>query len=102
MLLLEHTCDIKRNAAVGTNGRYQVQTLASGVACLKLPMNTSTTIQNEFSLGRAYDIYFAEGQDMKPGDKIIIGADQYVVRAVQPYEVPGVGHVKALCEQEVS
>jgi hypothetical protein len=75
MFLLEHTCTIKRNAAIGTNGRYQVEDLATGVACLKLPMNTTTAIQNEFSLGRAYDIYFADGQDVKPGDKIIIGPE---------------------------
>jgi hypothetical protein len=102
MMLLEHTCTIKRNAAVGNNGRYQVQDLAVNVACLKLPMNTTTAIQNEFSLGRAYDIYFADGQDVKPGDKIIIGSYSFVAKAVQLYEVPTVGHVRALCEQEVS
>jgi hypothetical protein len=102
MLLLEHTCTIKRNVAVGTNGRYQMQDLATNVACLRLPMNVQTAIQNEFSLGRAYDIYFADTQDVKPGDKIIISGDSHIVKAVQPYQLPLVGHVRALCEQEVS
>ena len=101
-MLLEHTCTIKRNVPVGTNGRYQMATLATDVDCLSLPMNASTTIQNGFSLGRAYDIYFGEGQDVKPGDKIVVGSDSHVVRAVQDYKLPLVGHVRALCEQEVS
>lgn len=102
MLLLNQTCTITRNQPLGTNGRNQQQTFASAVSCLALPMNHTTAIENDFSLGRAYDVYFDEGQDVLTGDKLVIGAASYVVRAVQPYSLPLVGHVRALCEQEVN
>jgi hypothetical protein len=102
MMLLEHTCDIKRNAAVGTNGRRQLSDLYTDVSCLALPMGLSTAISNGFSLGKAYDVFFAAGQDVKPGDKLIIDGADYTVKGVQPFNVPTVGHVRALCVQEIS
>jgi hypothetical protein len=44
MLLLEHTCTIKRNAAVGINGRRQLADLYTAVPCLALPMGLSTAV----------------------------------------------------------
>jgi len=101
MMLLTQTCTIKRNAAVGTNGRRQLADLQTAVACLALPMGLSTAIANNFSLGRAFDVYFDVGQDVKPGDKLVIGSDSYTVKGIQPFSVPVVGHVRTLCEQEI-
>ncbi len=102
MLLLQHTCNINRDAAVGTNGRTAKQALYTAVSCLVLPMNSNTAIQNKFELGRAYDIYFADGQDVKPGDQLVYNGSNFMVKVVQPYAVAYVGHVKTLCQQEVS
>jgi hypothetical protein len=102
MFLLEHTCTIKRNAAVGTNGRRQLSDLYTAVPCLALPMGLSTAVSNGFSLGKAYDVFFADGQDVKPGDKLIIDGASYLVKGVQPFKVPTVGHIRALCSQEAS
>ena len=101
-MLLEHTCTIRRNVAVGTNGRRQVADLHTDVPCLALPMGLSTAVSNGFSLGKAYDVFFAEGQDVKAGDKLVVGSNSYTVKGVQVYMLPLVGHVRALCEQEVS
>jgi hypothetical protein len=102
MMLLEHTCTIKRNSAVGTNGRQQLNDLYTDVACLALPMGLSTAVNNGFSLGKAYDVFFADGQDVKPGDKLIIDGAGYLVKGVQPFILPTVGHVRARCEREAS
>jgi hypothetical protein len=99
-MLLEHTCTIKRNVAVGTNGRRQIENLYTGIPCLALPMGLSTAIANGFSLGQAYDVFFAEGQDVKAGDKLVIDGENYTVKGVQTFKVPVVGHVRALCIQE--
>lgn len=102
MLGLVHLCNIKRSVAVGTNGRTQEQTLYSNVACLVLPMNNTTAIENQFSLGRAFDFYFDVGQDVKPSDQLIYNGNTHAVKSVQSYDEPLVGHVRALCEQVVS
>lgn len=102
MVLLDHTCTVSRNASVGTNGRRQLQQLAAGVPCLVLPMNNQTTIENNFSLGRAYDVYFDATADVKAGDKLTWNGSSLLVRAVQSYQLALVGHLRALCEMEVS
>lgn len=101
MFLLQHSADIARNAAIGTNGRRGMSTVATGVRCLVLPMATRTAIENQFSLGKAYDVYFAEGTDVRVGDKLTKDDGRYIVRQVMPYKVAVVGHVRALCELEV-
>lgn len=100
--MLEHICDIKRDSAVGTNGRTSKQTVYTAVSCLVLPMNTNTAIQNKFELGRAYDIYFADGQDVKPGDQLVYNGSNFMVKVVQPFAVPNVAHVRTMCQQEIS
>jgi hypothetical protein len=101
-MLLEHTCTIRRNTAVGTNGRRTMADLATSVPCLALPMALSTAVSNGFSLGKAYDVYFEPDQDVRPGDKLLIGSDDYTVKGVQNFNVPVVGHKRALCVQGVS
>lgn len=102
MLLLEHTADIRRSKAVGTNGRSQVQTLYSAVSCFIMPMNHKTIIEHHFSLGLAYEVYFDAGQDVQPGDQLISGGKTYTVKAVENYNVGLVGHVHCYCEQEIA
>lgn len=102
MLQLLHTCTIQRNQPVGTNGRHELADLATGVPCLELPMALNTAVTNGWSIGKAYDIYFNEGQDVKPGDKITLGSDTYSVKGVQTFTVPVVGHKRALCVQEAN
>jgi hypothetical protein len=100
--MLTSSCSISRDVPVGTNGRTKPQVLYANVACLILPMNTTTAIENEFSLGRAYDIYFKAGQDSQIGDLVIQNGQTYSIKAVQSYNVPIAGYVHAMAEQEVS
>jgi hypothetical protein len=102
MMLLQHSATIRRHAAVGTNGRKTLADLYKGVRCLLLPMNDTTSIRHEFQLGRAYDVYFNPGQDIKIGDQVIVDGDRYSVRQVQVFKVAVVGHTRALCEMEVN
>ncbi len=95
MLMLDHLCDVSRSAAVGTNGRSALTALYTAVQCLVLPMNTHTAIENKFSIGRAYDIYFASGQDIKPGDQLVSNGRTFVVKVVQPFETRLVSDEKA-------
>ncbi len=101
-MLLNSTCTINRDAAVGTNGRTAKATLYTGVSCLAIPMNSNTAIQNKFEIGRGYDIYFADGQDVKPGDQIVYGGSNFMVKAVQPFNAPPVSHVRTMCQQEIA
>lgn len=102
MYLLSHSCDISRNATLGTNGRRTLQALYTGISCLAIPMDAQTSIQNGFELGRGYDFFFNDGQDVKVGDKLTLSGDTYVVGAVQKYVVPVVAYVHAMAKQGVN
>ena len=102
MMLLRHYCSIKRQTAIGTNGRKQLSTLASNVRCLILPMSPQTAVENQFTPTKAHDAYFDAGTDVKTGDKLIWGTQSFLVRGTQVYDVPTVGHIRALCEREAS
>lgn len=103
MFALEHTCDIRRMAAVGTNGRKQLASLYTAVPSLFLPMSPKATIANNFSMGRGYDVYFDDGQDVKVGDELVYAGNTYKVGGVQRFAgLPMVSHVHVAAEQEVS
>lgn len=103
MLGLVHYCDIKRSVAVGTNGRTQMQTLYKDVSCLVLPLNTTTTMQNEFELGKGYEANFDDDVDIRTADQIIWNGQTYAVRTIEPFiGIPIVAHIRALCELKVS
>lgn len=102
MLLLEQTCTISRNAALGTNGRYQQTQVATGVACQLIPMTNRTTIELGFSLGKGYDGFFELGTDIKVGDKLTSNGNTYIVRFVQRFETNYAAHIHVSCEQEVA
>jgi hypothetical protein len=101
MFGLSQTCSVLRNTTVGTNGRSQKTALYSSIECLALPMASQTAIEHDFSIGKAYDIFFAAGVDVRVGDQVVIGSATYDVRFVKAYAVPAVGHTLALCEQEI-
>jgi hypothetical protein len=97
---LAHSVDQWRNAAVGTNGSKNVQLFKTSVSCLCLPMSSSVTIQNGYSLGHAYDVYMDNGQDVKIGDQLRWKGLVLVVKVVRPYvDVGIVSHVALQCEE---
>jgi hypothetical protein len=101
MVDLFHTCDVARNQAVGTNGRKAYSPIAARVACLFLPMSTQAAIQNQFSIGYAWDIYFSDGTDVQVGDKLTYSGQTYIVRGRQPYAgIPLVSHLHITAETE--
>lgn len=103
MLLLNHTCDLHRTAAVGTNGRKQMQLLHSAVRCLVLPMGSATTIENGMQLGRAYEAHFDPTGDVRVGDRLVWNDTKLSVKYVRDYRnTPPVSHFVAICEQEVA
>jgi hypothetical protein len=104
MVLLAHTCSISRKQTVGTNGRQALAPVYSDVPCLFLPMATRTSIEHNFALGRGFDTYFDDGQDVKIGDKLGYNGSTFVVRFIQPFSglAGGLSHVRAMTEQEVS
>lgn len=104
MIGLAHTCDISRTQTLGTNGRRQMAALYTGIDCLFLPMSTRTSIDNGFSLGKGFDVYFEDGQDVKVGDKLVYTGSSFAVRYIQPFSglAGGVSHIRALVEQELA
>lgn len=101
MHLLEHSADIARNADLGTNGRKQMQTIQTGVECLLLPMEQRATVQNGFTVGRAYDAYFEIDTDIKVGDRLTWSGKDLYVKAVQRYDVSMAAHLHVMCEETV-
>lgn len=94
MELFEHTADLARNVAVGTNGRKQLAALYTGVDCLALPMDARRAVDNGYSVGKAWDVFFAVDQDVKVGDQITVLGRALIVQGVQPFAVPDVGHTR--------
>lgn len=99
--LFPHTCDTKRDTAVGTNGRHSKTAHLSGVACLFVPMPSRAEIDNGFSVGTGFDVYFKDQTtDVTTGDQLVRSGATYNVRSVARYEVPRVGHLHALATRE--
>lgn len=102
MLLLQHTCDVYRDTAVGTNGRRAKTLHDSGVRATFIPLSTEAAIRNGYSVGNAYDVYFASGADVKVGDRLKRDGQDYAVSAVIPYEGFGVvSHRHVIATMEV-
>lgn len=88
--------------AGATNGRTAPQVIYTGITCLVMPMNHRTAIDLHFDIGRANDVYFNMGQDIKPEDVVTVNGLTYVVGSVQAYNVPLAGHTVAHTEQEIN
>lgn len=101
MLLLNHTCDVARNQAVGTNGRKQYVTIASNVPSLFLPMSRQAAVQNQFDIGNSWDIYFDDGTDVQVGDRLTFNGTKYLVAGRQPFTGLGiVSHLHVMAQTE--
>lgn len=96
-----HTCDVKRDVAQGTNGRATKQLFASGLKCLFIPMSSRAEIENNFTIGTAYDVYFPSStQDVKTNDQLIWEGQKFNVRGSRRYVVPRVGHTHCSVTRE--
>lgn len=102
MLQLEHTCDVWRNAAVGTNGRKQVAELYTNVSCLLLPLRAETEVRLGWQLGRGYNAFFDIDSDVKTGDQLRRDGQVYTVSSVQTFDTELLPHLEAMCQREVS
>lgn len=100
--MLTETATISRKASTGITGGSSMQQLYTGIRCTRLPMNRTTAVELGFSLGKATNIYFDVGQDVRADDQVVIGGHTYSVGAVQAYNMPLVGHTLAFCEEEIS
>lgn len=100
--MLEHTCTISRAQDIGTNGRKQMASLAADVACLFLPVGAQTAIDQGFSLGKDYDVFFAPGTDVKVGDKLSRNSKNYLVSYIQDFDTAFAGHMHVLARQEAA
>jgi hypothetical protein len=99
--LLQHSCDVARNQAVGTNGRKSYVALSTGLPCLFLPMSAQAAVQNGFSVGFGWDVYVDDGTDIQIGDKLTFSGTTYIVRGKQPYTgLQLVSHVHLTAETE--
>lgn len=99
-MMLEHSCDISRNQPLGTNGRYQMAQLATAVPCLFLPVGSRIAVEQGFTIGRDYEVFFDSGADVKVGDKLARDGKSYIVSYVQTYETAYAGHVHIFAKQE--
>ncbi len=100
-MILLHTCDLARNEPVGTNGRRAFTTIQTSIGCTFIPMGAKAAIANKYSVGNAWDFYFADGTDVRPGDRLTRSGVSYIVGGVEPFSgFPGVSHVHATGETE--
>ena len=64
-------------------------------------MSAQSAIQNSFSVGFGWDIYFADGADIQMGDKLSYGGQAYIVRGRQPFSgIPMASHLHITAETE--
>lgn len=99
--MFKHYCGIKRDTALGTNGRMQKQTISVANKCLFVPMSSQLELENSFTVGSGYDVYFPDQDtDVLVGDQLIWNAKTFNVRAVALYDVPSVGHIHCITTRE--
>jgi hypothetical protein len=98
---LVHTCNVARNVAVGTNGRKSYQALSNGLPCLFLPMSAYSAVQNGYTVGSAFNVYFNDGTDVQVGDKLTYNGQSYIVRGREVFTgIPVVSHIKVTAVTE--
>lgn len=99
--LFPHSCSVKRDTAVGTNGRMVKEPIGSAIKCLFIPMPTRTEVENGFTTGSGYDVYFkGTDADVKEGDQLTWDGDTFNVRAVRKYVAGNVSHKHVLASRE--
>lgn len=103
MQLLQHTCDVERKIAVGTNGRKELAPFSKNKPCTIIPMSAPASIENGYSVGSGYNIYFPPGTDVKVGDKLKGLGQEFYVKAVIPYIGFGpVSHIQTMASTEIN
>lgn len=101
--LLVHRCDVARNQPVGTNGRKELAPVATDLPCLFLPLDRQAAIENGYSVGYAWDVYFDDGTDIQKGDRLTFNGRKYIVGGDRPFEhIPIVGHLHVIATTEDS
>lgn len=101
MTLYNMECEVKRSAAVGTNGRQEKQVVATKVRCHIAPMASRAEIEAGYTVGTGYDIYTPLTEfEMKTGDQVVWHGATFNVRGVRSYELPRIGHRHVLATRE--
>ena len=99
--LLEHSANIARNQAVGTNGRRSFSTLYTQLGCSLQPLSRQAAIHANMEPGRSFDVFFGDGTDVLVGDRLTISGVNYIVKGVQAFTLfPLMNHVRAFVETE--
>lgn len=67
-----------------------------------MPMDSKSSAENGFDLGKGYMIYFPPTIDVKTGDKIDANMGSitktFIVSGVKPFiDMPPVSHVECIC-----
>jgi hypothetical protein len=98
---LLHICTTERNQSVGTNGRKGYQAHLTGVHCLFLPMSSYSAIQNGYTVGRTFDVFFDEGTDIQVNDRLSWNSGTYLVKGAELFAaLPIVAHLKVTAVTE--
>lgn len=101
--LFPHLCSIRRNVAVGTNGRHEMQPVSDNVACNLIPMSSRHAMDSGFTVGLAYDAYFpGHLADVKTGDQLVWQGETFNVRVVNMFVAGRASHKHALVTREGS
>lgn len=98
---LYHLANTQRTAPVGTNGTKAYQAHLTGVRCLFLPMSAYSSVQNGFSIGSGFEVYFDDGADVLVNDRLVWLGQNYLVKGVERFTgIPTVSHVKVTAVTE--
>jgi hypothetical protein len=94
-MMLRHKCDLGRFVNEGTNKRRIYQALYTGLSCLVLPMSAYASVQNSYSVGSAFEVYFKDGADVKVSDKLTYNGQTFIVRGREAFTgIPSVSYLK--------
>ena len=100
MELLIHTTDIYRKVKVAGKGLTSNWELKHEVIkCLVQPAQVGDTLNENITIGKDYNVYFAPNADVKQGDKLTTSTGlTLLVNGVADYkDIPTVGHIEASC-----
>lgn len=100
-LLFPHSAQVKRDTALGTNGRKTKQVIGTESGLIFIPMPSRVEIENQFSVGTGWDVYAKDKDvDIRSGDQLVHDGATFNVRRVARYDVQSVGHLHILATRE--
>lgn len=101
--MLTERCDVARNQPLGTNGRHEFQSVATGVACKFLPLAMEVVLSMNFTVGSTFTVYMASASNVLPADRLTKDGKTYLVRSVNRYEHNSkTSHFELIVETEKS